>query len=78
MCLGYPAEVVDIYESERGLPLAKVRIGGLVKEVILAVEGVKKGDYVIVHAGVAISKIEEEELKDILELYRDIMRELGS
>jgi hydrogenase expression/formation protein HypC len=78
MCLGYPAEIVEVYKSGTGLKLAKVRMGGLLKEVILGVEDAKVGDYVIVHAGVAISKIEEDELKDILEIYEEIERELAS
>ncbi|WP_440059659.1 HypC/HybG/HupF family hydrogenase formation chaperone [Thermogladius sp. 4427co] len=78
MCLGVPAEVVGVYYSETGLPMARVRIGGIIKEVILGVEDVKPGEYVIVHAGVAISKIDENELKDVLELYNELVREITS
>ncbi|MEM1675416.1 MAG: HypC/HybG/HupF family hydrogenase formation chaperone [Desulfurococcaceae archaeon] len=67
MCLGIPGEVISIHD-ERGVKIGVVRIGGVLREVIIAVENVKPGDYVIVHAGVAIEKIDEKELKELTEL----------
>lgn len=77
MCLGYPAEVLETFLGEGGLPMARVRMGAVVKEVILAVEDAKKGDYVIVHAGVAISKIDPSELKDVLALYEELYKAMS-
>ncbi|MET1160370.1 MAG: HypC/HybG/HupF family hydrogenase formation chaperone [Thermoprotei archaeon] len=70
MCLGIPAEVLDIRE-ENGVFIARVRMGGVEREVLVAVNDVKPGDYVIVHAGVAIEKINEEEMKEVTELLRE-------
>ncbi|MEZ0393770.1 MAG: HypC/HybG/HupF family hydrogenase formation chaperone [Desulfurococcaceae archaeon] len=75
MCLGVPAEVLEVRE-EGVLRVAKVRMGGVIAEVLLGWLDVSPGDYVIVHAGVAISKIDESELKDYLELYEELLREL--
>jgi len=71
MCLGVPGQVVDIRE-ENGLQIAIVKIGGVEREVILAIQDVKPGDYVIVHAGVAIEKISVEEIKEIEQLLREV------
>lgn len=73
MCLGIPGEVIYVDKSGP-LPMAKVKIGGVIKEVILAVEDdVKTGDYVIIHAGIAIGKIDPREGESILKLYEEIL-----
>jgi len=57
MCLAIPARIVEINKN-----MALVESLGVKKEVeISLVPGVKKGDYVIVHAGFAIQVVEEEE-----------------
>ncbi len=74
MCLGVPAKVLDI-RREGMLKIASVLMGGVRKEVILGLaedDTVKPGDYVMVHAGVAISRIDENELEETLKLFRDI------
>ncbi len=73
MCLGVPGEVLEVYTRETGLKIAKVRIGGVVREVIIVTsEDIKPHDYVIVHAGMAISKIDSSELETILNLWREL------
>ena len=77
MCLGVPAEVLEVREEE-GLRLARVRMGGVEAEVVVALaEDLKPGDYVIVHAGVVISKIREEEVKEVEELLKELERALA-
>ncbi len=74
MCLGVPAKVLNI-RREGMLKIATVLMGGVRKEVILGLaedDTVKPGDYVMVHAGVAISRIDEKELEETLRLFRDI------
>ncbi|OYT39521.1 MAG: hydrogenase assembly protein HypC [Desulfurococcales archaeon ex4484_58] len=70
MCLGIPAEIIDIRE-ENGVKIAKVKMGGVTKDVLIALEDVKPGDYVIVHAGVAIEKINEQEMKELDQLLKE-------
>ncbi|MEM2005388.1 MAG: HypC/HybG/HupF family hydrogenase formation chaperone [Zestosphaera sp.] len=72
MCLGVPAKVLS-KRFTGSLTYADVDLGGVVQEVIVAIdEDVKEGDYVIVHAGIVISKINEDELEETLRLYREI------
>ena len=69
MCLGIPAKVV---EKTNGAGIAE--IGGVKREVDLRlVEEAKVGDYVILHAGFAIQKLDEEEAKETLELLEKVL-----
>ena len=70
MCLGIPAEVLST-RVENGVVYATVKMGGVVREVLSAIPDVKPGDYVIVHAGVAIEKIKEEEVRELEEILRE-------
>ncbi len=68
MCLGIPGKVVEIDEGGE-LRMARVDFGGVRKEACLAyVPEVKLGDYVIVHVGFAISRLDEDEALKTLEL----------
>ena len=73
MCLGIPGRVVSVRE-EHGTRMATVDFGGVTKSVCLAyVPQVAVGDYAIVHAGFAITQLDEASALDTLEL----MGELG-
>ncbi len=75
MCLGVPAKVLRTWVNG-ALTYAEVDLGGITQEVIIATdEEIKEGDYVIVHAGIAISKINEDELEETLKLYRELSLE---
>jgi len=64
MCLGIPGEVVSIDADPLGLDMGRVRFGGVTKEVCLAyVPEVEVGDYVLVHVGFALAKIDEAEAR---------------
>ena len=68
MCLGIPAKVIQIGDSQEG----KVDyLGTKVKTNFTLLEDVRKGDWVIVHAGFAISKLNEKEAQETLELLRE-------
>jgi hydrogenase expression/formation protein HypC len=68
MCLGIPGRVVEIHD-EGGLPMGKVDFGGVRKEACLAyIPEAQIGDYVIVHVGFAISRVDEEEALKTLEI----------
>lgn len=68
MCWGVPGKVISV----EGL-LAKVDFGGSVREVVLALDDVEPGDMVIVHAGVAITKIEPEEWEEERRLLMELL-----
>ena len=77
MCLGIPGRILDLSE-DRGLAMGTVDFGGIRREVCLAyVAGqVAVGDYVVVHVGFAISKVDEAEAHRTFEILR-AMSELG-
>jgi hydrogenase expression/formation protein HypC len=72
MCLGVPGKVVEI-NTDGPLRMARIDFGGVRKEACLEhVPDVEVGEYVIVHVGFAISKVDEEEALRTLELLRMI------
>lgn len=73
MCLGIPGEVVEIREAD-GLRVGRVRFAGITRDVCLDyVPDVAAGEFVVVHVGFAISKIDREEAE---RAYR-VLEELG-
>ncbi len=74
MCLGIPGRVTEI-RDEAGLAMGRVDFGGVRKDACLAyLPEVAVGDYVIVHVGFAISKVDEAEALKTLE----ILGEMGA
>ena len=70
MCLAIPAEVVELLPDF----MARVRIDGVTKVVSLAlVDNVVVGDYVLLHVGFALSRIDQKEAEETL----GILREMG-
>jgi len=70
MCLGIPGKVVEI-RDDGPLLMAQIDFGGVRKEACLAyLPEVALGEYVIVHVGFAISKVDEEEALRTLEMLR--------
>ncbi|OBI78355.1 HypC/HybG/HupF family hydrogenase formation chaperone [Mycobacterium sp. E740] len=62
MCLGIPGQVVDIVDAEESL--AKVDVNGVRRTIsvrLLADENLQVGDWVLVHVGFAMAKIDEHE-----------------
>ncbi len=61
MCLAIPGRVVETY-SQNGMQMARVQFGGVTREACLDyVPETKVGEYVLVHVGFAISRVDEEE-----------------
>jgi len=74
MCLAIPARVVEIHEGDHAI----VELGGVRKDASLAlVDGVSVGDYVILHVGYALQKLDAKEAEITLELFREIARQQG-
>jgi hydrogenase expression/formation protein HypC len=77
MCLAVPGRLLSIAGDDPLARTGKVSFGGILKEVSLAcVPEAKVGDYVIVHAGLAISVLDEAEAARTLEYLQEI-EELG-
>jgi len=65
MCLGVPGRVTELFE-EHGLQMGKVDFGGVTKRVCLEhVPEAAVGEYVLVHVGFALSRIDEAEARQI-------------
>jgi hydrogenase expression/formation protein HypC len=72
MCLGVPGKVLEIRE-EQSTRMATVDFGGVTKNVCLAyMPEVVVTDYVIVHAGFAITKLDEAAALETLQLFADL------
>jgi len=73
MCLGIPGRIIELHDAE-GLPTGVVDFGGVRRDVCLAyvADEVALGDYVIVHVGFAISKVDEEEARRTFEALREM------
>jgi hydrogenase expression/formation protein HypC len=73
MCLAVPGKVVTTVTNALGIQMGTVSFGGISKEICLALlPEVKAGDYVLVHAGMAINVIDEAEAAATLELLRQL------
>jgi hydrogenase expression/formation protein HypC len=82
MCLGIPGQVIAVLDREAGL--AKVDISGVRREVSIAlVDGppdpLQVGDWVLIHVGFALARIDEEDARETLALLQqgaELQREL--
>ena len=72
MCLGIPGKVVETYR-EHDILMGKVDFGGVCKRVCLEhVPDVCPGDYVLVHVGFALSRIDEAEAEQVFALLAEM------
>jgi hydrogenase expression/formation protein HypC len=73
MCLGIPGRILTRHDDE-GLPMGQVDFGGVERRVCLAyvADDVEPGDYVIVHVGFAISKVDEAEAKRTFAILKEM------
>lgn len=73
MCLGIPGKIVSISGDDPLYRMGKVDFNGVRKEVSLAyVPEAREGDYTVVHAGFAISVIDEAEAVQVFEYLKEI------
>lgn len=68
MCLGIPGKVIALYTQD-GIAMGKVDFSGIIKEVCLAyVPEIAIAEYVIVHVGFAITRLDEQSARETLQL----------
>jgi hydrogenase expression/formation protein HypC len=73
MCLATPAKVKEIRKDK-----AIVDFGGVLKEISLGIlSGIKKNDYVLIHAGFAIGKVKKTEAGDMLKALTELKEIIG-
>ena len=72
MCLAVPGELIERVEDFGALPFGRVRFGRVVTDVCLAyVPDAKVGDWLIVHAGFALQRLDEEAARRSLDAFRE-------
>jgi hydrogenase expression/formation protein HypC len=77
MCLGIPGKVIELYETN-GMKMGKVDFGGALREACLEyLPDIQVGDYTIVHVGFGISKVDEEEAMETMEMLREMEKLAG-
>jgi hydrogenase expression/formation protein HypC len=73
MCLAIPGKIVEIVDEENSI--AKVEVGGVKRNInigMLGKEEAQVGDYVLIHVGFAMSKVDEKEAEDTLRILKEI------
>jgi hydrogenase expression/formation protein HypC len=68
MCLGIPGKIIEIKKN-----IAKVDVGGILRDISIDLcPDVSIGEYVLIHTGFAIQKVDEQEAKETLDLLREM------
>ncbi len=76
MCLAIPGKIISIDNSDPVMITGRVSFAGVIKEINLAfVPQAQVGDYVIVHAGFALNKIDEKEAETVFDYLNQISRQ---
>ncbi len=73
MCLAIPGKIVEIVDVDNSI--AKVDVGGVKRNInigMLDKEEARVGDYVLIHVGFAMSKVDEKEAEDTLRILKEI------
>ena len=69
MCLAIPAQITKLLDHRRAI----VNVGGIEREISVALlNEINLGDFVIVHVGYALTKLDEEEAKKTLQLFAEM------
>ncbi|MCX6618220.1 MAG: HypC/HybG/HupF family hydrogenase formation chaperone [Acidobacteria bacterium] len=72
MCLAVPGKILELFQEE-GVHMARVEFGGVVRNACMEyLPEAAVGDYVIVHVGFAISKVDEEEAQRTYQLLAEM------
>lgn len=74
MCLAIPGKIISVNNNDSGLKMAKVNFAGVKKDICVEwLNKPKVGEYVLVHVGFALSKIDQQDAEETL----DILRQMG-
>lgn len=71
MCLAIPGKIIEVVDAENNI--AKVDVGGVRRNINTGMlDDTKVGDYVLIHVGFAMSKIDEREAEETLRILKEI------
>lgn len=72
MCLAMPAQITKLLDHQKAI----VNLGGIEKEISVSLlDEVQPGDYVIIHVGYALTRLDESEAQKTLQLFAEMLRE---
>jgi hydrogenase expression/formation protein HypC len=72
MCLALPAQITQILDNDRAI----INLGGITKEISIALlDEVAEGDYVIIHVGFALTRLDEQEAQKTLSLFAQMLKD---
>lgn len=72
MCLALPAQITQILDDNRAI----INLGGISKDISTALlDEVAEGDYVIIHVGYALTRLDEDEAKKTLDLFAQMLKD---
>ena len=73
MCLAIPGKLLEIQEDAHGVRMGRANFGGIIKQVCLEyTPDAQMGDYVLVHVGFALSKVNQEEAERTYQALKDL------
>ena len=72
MCLAIPGKIVSFDRSLPGLTMASVDFGGLTRKICVQWVEAAEGDYIMAHAGMAISRVDADEARQTLAAFESI------
>jgi hydrogenase assembly chaperone HypC/HupF len=73
MCLAVPGRVLQLDETNPDFKMAKVSFGGINKDVCVQfIPDIQVGEYVLVHVGFALNKIDEKDAEETLRILREM------
>jgi hydrogenase expression/formation protein HypC len=73
MCLAIPGKLIEISQDLQGVKMGKANFGGIVKQICLEyTPEANVGDYVLVHVGFALGKVNEEEAARTYRLLKEM------
>jgi hydrogenase expression/formation protein HypC len=73
VCLAIPGKLIEVTEDPQGVRMGKANFGGIVKQVCLEyTPEANAGDYVLVHVGFALSKVDEDEAARTYQLLEEM------
>ena len=77
MCLAIPGKIIAVEEDAQGVRMGKTDFGGVLKQICLEyTPDIKSGDYVLVHVGFALGKVDKAEAERTYKLLEE-MNQLG-
>lgn len=72
MCLALPAQITQILDNDRAI----INLGGITKEISTALlDEIVEGDYVIIHVGYALTRLDEQEAQKTLNLFAQMLKD---